>query len=169
MQDREAYIALNMIEGLGPVSVRRLIDTLGSPEAILEADRDALMEARGVGEKGALKIIAQRDSIDVEEEIDRAAEIGARIITPVDDEYPDALKAIHDPPLALYIRGQILPGDSKAIGIVGSRSTSHYGLSAADRLSYQLGQVGCRARPPFAIWPPKAFFAILSGIPATKA
>jgi len=131
-----------MIEGLGPVGVRRLIDTLGSPKAILEADREALMEARGVGEKVALKIIAQRDSIDAEEETEKAAEIGARIVTPADDEYPEALKAIHDPPLALYVQGRILPGDAKAIGIVGSRSTSHYGLSAADRLAYQLGQTG---------------------------
>jgi DNA processing protein len=142
MESSNAYIALNMIEGLGPVSVRRLIDTLGSPEAILDADRDALMEARGVGEKLALKIITRREDIEINEELEKVAEIGARIITPVDDEYPDSLKAIHDPPLALYILGQILPGDAKAIGIVGSRSTSHYGLSAADRLSYQLGKVG---------------------------
>ncbi|VGO21471.1 DNA processing protein DprA [Pontiella sulfatireligans] len=131
-----------MIEGLGPVSVRRLIDCLGSPKAILEADRETLMEARGVGEKLALKILVQRDSIDAFEEIDKAADAGARIITPVDDEYPEALKAIHDPPLALYIKGRLLPADVKAIGIVGSRSTSHYGLNAADRLAYQLGQTG---------------------------
>ncbi|WP_372808423.1 DNA-processing protein DprA [Pontiella sp.] len=142
MQDREAYIVLNMIEGLGPVSVRRLIDCLGSPKAILEADREALMKARGVGEKLALKILSQRDAIDAAEEIDKAADFGARIVTMVDDEYPAALKAIHDPPLALYIRGRFLPEDSKALGIVGSRSTSHYGLSAADRLAYQLGQTG---------------------------
>jgi len=142
MDQRNAYIVLNMIEGLGPVSVRRLIDVLGSSNAIFEADREALMEARGVGEKLALKIIAQRDSIDVDEEIEKVAEIGARIVTPVDDEYPEALKAIHDPPLTLYVLGRILPGDAKAIGIVGSRSTSHYGLSAADRLAYQLGQTG---------------------------
>ena len=142
MEQRNAYIVLNMIEGLGPVSVRRLTDVLGSPKAILEADRETLMEARGVGEKLALKIIAQRDSIDFEEEVETAADFGARIITPVDDEYPDALKTIHDPPLALYILGRILPKDGKAIGIVGSRSTSHYGLTAADRLAYQLGQVG---------------------------
>ena len=142
MQQREAYIVLNMIEGLGPVSVRRLIDVLGSPKAILEADREALMQARGIGEKLALKIVVQRDGLSAEEEIDKAAEIGARIITPFDDEYPDALKAIHDPPLALYILGCMLPEDSKAIGIVGSRATSTYGLSAADRLAYQLAQTG---------------------------
>ena len=142
MQERDAYILLNRIEGLGPVTVRRLIDCLGSPKAILEADREALMEARGVGEKLALKILVQRDSIDVAEESEKAADFGARIITQLDDEYPEALKTIHDPPLALYVRGRFLPEDAKALGIVGSRSTSHYGLSAADRLAYQLGQVG---------------------------
>lgn len=142
MQDRETYIILNMIEGLGPVSVRRLIDALGSPKAILEADREALMEARGIGEKLALKILVQRDDIDATVEIEKAADVGARIITPLDDEYPDTLKAIHDPPLALYVRGRIQSEDAKSIGIVGSRSTSHYGLSAADRFAYQLGQVG---------------------------
>jgi len=142
MEQREAYIVLNMIEGLGPVSVRRLIDLLGSPKAILEADREALMEARGVGEKLALGIIAQRDSLDAGAEIKKAEAVGARIITPLDGEYPAALKAIHDPPLALYVRGRLLPEDAKALGIVGSRSTSHYGLNAADRLAFQLGQVG---------------------------
>ncbi len=142
MQDREAYIVLNMIEGLGPVSVRRLVDALGAPKAILEADREALMQARGVGEKLALKIMVQRDDLDAGAEIKKAAECGARIITPLDDEYPDALKTIHDPPLALYIRGGMLPEDAKSLALVGSRSTSHYGLSAADRMAYQLGQVG---------------------------
>lgn len=142
MQDRDAYIVLNMIEGLGPVSVRRLVDQLGTPKAILEADREELMKARGVGEKMALKIIVQRDDLDAETETKKAATAGARIITPLDDEYPDALKSIHDPPLALYVRGKLLPDDAKALGIVGSRATSHYGLSAADRLAYQLAQVG---------------------------
>lgn len=142
MEQRSAYIVLNMIEGLGPVSVRRLVDVLGSPKAILEADREALMKARGVGEKLALKILVQRDGIDFEAELEKAADIGARIVTPLDEEYPEALKAIHDPPLALYVLGRILPQDSKAIGIVGSRATSHYGLTAADRLAYQLGQTG---------------------------
>ena len=142
MEQREAYITLNMIEGLGPVSVRRLVDALGSPKAILEADHEALMKARGVGEKLALKIITQRDRIDAKAEIGKAADADVRILTPLDEEYPEALKTIHDPPLALYVRGHFMSEDDKALGIVGSRSTSHYGISAADRLAYQLGRVG---------------------------
>ena len=139
---REAYITLNMIEGLGPVSVRRLIDALGSPLAILEADREALMTARGVGEKLAVKILSQRDSIDARKELERATEMGVQLFTPVDEAYPEALKAIHDPPLALYVKGTLLPEDAQSMAIVGSRSTSQYGLSAADRLAYQLVQTG---------------------------
>jgi DNA processing protein len=142
MEQRNAYIILNLIEGIGPVSVRRLIDALGSPKAILEADREALMKVHRVGEKLALKILTQRDNLAAETEIDRAAKIGARIITPIDEEYPEVLKTIHNPPLALYILGRILPQDAKAIAIVGSRATSHYGLTAADRFAYQLGQTG---------------------------
>lgn len=142
MQDREAYIILNRIEGLGPVSVRRLIDALGSPRAILEADREELMKARGVGEKLALKIISRRDDVELDAEFERADKAGAHIITPLDDEYPTALKAIHDPPLALYVWGELLPEDEKALGMVGSRSTSNYGLASADRLASQLAQTG---------------------------
>lgn len=142
MNDREAYILLNMIGGLGPVSVRRLIDALGSPKAILEADREALVSARGVGEKMALQIETQREELDVSKEQERAADVGAQIITPLDDVYPAALKTIHDPPLALYVQGNLLPEDKKALAVVGSRATSHYGLTSADRLSYQLVQSG---------------------------
>ncbi|MCF7849427.1 MAG: DNA-processing protein DprA, partial [Kiritimatiellales bacterium] len=125
MDQRNAYIVLNMIEGIGPVSVRRLIDALGSPRAILDADREALMQAKGVGEKIALKVVAQRDSLNAEEEIEKAAELGFRIITPLDAEYPEALKTIHDPPLALYVSGALEPKDKRSIAIVGSRATSH--------------------------------------------
>ena len=49
MTSRLAYIALNMIDNLGPVRVRSLVEALGSPEAILQAGREDLMRARGIG------------------------------------------------------------------------------------------------------------------------
>ena len=42
MTEREAYIGLNMMEGLGPVRVRALVDAVGSPQAVFEADEEAL-------------------------------------------------------------------------------------------------------------------------------
>lgn len=142
MTSREAYIGLNMITGLGPIKVRALIDFLGSPEAVFQADAAELMQVRGVGDKLCESICSQRDSVDMSGEIERASDLGVRLITPLDTEYPEILKTIHDPPLALYVKGSLEDADQHAIGVVGSRKATHYGLSVADRLSYQLAQTG---------------------------
>lgn len=142
MTDRDAYIALNMMDGLGPVKVRALIDFLGSPQAVFEVDGARLCKVRGIGEKLCANLLAQRDEIDPSAEIERAAASGARILTPLDDEYPDSLRSIYNPPLALYIRGHLLPEDQRALGMVGSRKATHYGINVADRFAYQLAQTG---------------------------
>jgi DNA processing protein len=131
-----------MMEGLGPARVRALIDFLGSPQAVFEADGDELQRVRGIGEKLRYSILEQRIQIDPVAEIEQAEELGVRVLTPLDVEYPEALRSIHDPPLALYIRGSFLTADSQAIGIVGSRKATHYGLNVADRMAYQLAQTG---------------------------
>jgi len=55
--------------------------------------------------------------------------------------YPAALRQIHDPPLALYIRGSV-PIEGAAVAVVGSRHASRYGLQTAERLSYELALRG---------------------------
>lgn len=142
MTNRQATIALNMMEGLGPIKVRALIDFLGSPQAVFETDGDELQQVRGIGEKLRYSILEQRTQLDPVAEIQKAKELGIRIITPLDVEYPEALKAIHDPPLALYVRGSFVPADDHSLGIVGSRKATHYGLNVADRMAYQLAQTG---------------------------
>ncbi|MDD3275589.1 MAG: DNA-processing protein DprA [Kiritimatiellales bacterium] len=142
MTDREAYIALNMIEGIGPVTVRALIDTLGSPSAVFDPELSDLRMAKGVGIKLSEAILNQRTQVDPKAELEKADELGVRILTPLDEEYPAALKTIYDPPLALYVRGAFLPKDRHALGMVGSRKCTHYGLSVTDRLAYQLAQTG---------------------------
>lgn len=59
-----------------------------------------------------------------------------------DNEYPDNLKDIYDPPATLYVKGSILPQDKIAIAIVGTRLASYYGLSTAERLAYDLALKG---------------------------
>jgi len=53
-----------------------------------------------------------------------------------------SLKNIYDPPVALYVKGEILPEDDIAIAIVGSRKASFYGMQTAERLGYELASRG---------------------------
>ena len=142
MESRRAFIALNMMEGMGPVRVRALTEALGSVAAIFTADEKTLQRARGIGPDLAARTVRNRDVVDVEAELEKAASLNIRIITSLDPEYPALLKEMHDPPLAVYVRGRIEESDRSAIGIVGSRRASHYGLNTTDRLSYQLVKVG---------------------------
>jgi len=140
--EREAYIVLNRMEGIGPVRVRELLNCLGSASAILEASREELCQARGVGQTLAENLLRQTDQADPEAEIRRAAAHGAEIVTRADESYPKALLSIHDPPLALYVKGTLSTADQHAIAVVGSRRCTHYGTQTADRLSFQLAKQG---------------------------
>jgi DNA processing protein len=142
MDARTAYITLNMMDGIGPVKVRAMIDALGSPEAILSSHSDALRGVKGIGPELARRITSPEERPDAEAEIRRAGKLGARIVTFLDDEYPARLKEIHDPPLALYVRGTFEAADRHSIAIVGSRRTTLYGRTVADRLAYQLAKAG---------------------------
>ena len=142
MTPRDAYIALNLLDSVGPVRVRNLIKALGSPEAVFNASESDLLQAEGIGREVAKKICAQRGSADPAAEEQKAARHGVRIVSFVDDEYPEPLKNIYDPPLALYVRGTLEKRDRHAISVVGTRTPSHYGVGVADRLSYQLAKAG---------------------------
>ena len=142
MTEREAYIALNMMAGIGPVSVRSLVSAFGSAQAIWTADKSALTSVRGVGSELAQKIMDQRDRLDPVREEQDAVRRGYRVLTPLDPDYPVRLKEIHDPPLALYLWGTLEQKDRHSVAVVGSRRTTHYGLEVAERLSYQLVQAG---------------------------
>lgn len=142
MTPRDAYIALNMMDGMGPVRVRNLIAAVGSAEAIFEADEAALLTAEGVGREMAKRIMEQRGTVDPAGEEDKARRHHARIVSFVDEDYPKPLRNIYDPPLALYVRGTLEKRDRHSVAVVGTRTPTHYGSSVTDRLSYQLAKAG---------------------------
>ncbi|MBL7077201.1 MAG: DNA-protecting protein DprA [Kiritimatiellae bacterium] len=142
MQERDAYVALNLMERVGPVTVRSLVQALGSATAIFEASKPDLLGVKGVGAGLAESIQRQCRRIDWQGEQERAAAKGIRIITPMDPEYPEALSRIYDPPLALYVRGTLQEGDKHAMAIVGTRRGTHYGRDTAKRFASGLAQAG---------------------------
>lgn len=139
---RDAYVVLNRIEQIGPVRVRALCEALGSPEAVLDASESALASVKGIGPKLAAGIAAQRGRLDARREEEAAGALGARLLTPVDEEYPAPLRNIYDPPLCLYVLGRLTKKDDQALAVVGTRRATHYGAAQADRLSYLAAKAG---------------------------
>ena len=101
MNNLEASVALNMIPQMGPVRLRRLLERFGSAESILLARGEQLTAVDGVGCTLADNITRWQDFADPAAELKKAADLGALVITAQDDEYPSALREIHDPPIVL--------------------------------------------------------------------
>lgn len=142
MDSREALVALNMVEHVGPVRVRQLLQHFGEASAILCASRQQLLQVHGIGEDTAEAIANWEKTVDLKGELKRIAEFGCHILTQHDEEYPEHLREIYDPPIVLYVKGRITSKDKNSVAIVGSRQTTHYGLETSRKLGYQLAYVG---------------------------
>jgi DNA processing protein len=142
MDSREALVALNMIEHVGPVRVRQLLEHFGEASAILGASRPQLRQVRGIGEDTADAIANWEKTVDLPGELKRIADFGCHILIQTDEAYPALLRQIYDPPVVLYVKGQLTPSDKNAVAMVGSRMTTHYGIETARKLAYQLAYVG---------------------------
>ena len=137
-----AILSLALTPGIGGVSFRALLDHFGSAEAVVSATSAQLAEVRGFSRKRAEEIVRARGGIDVEAELSAAAERGVRIVPYGAAEYPVALTYLAAPPPVLYVRGRLVPEDSRAFAIVGSRRSSLYGQEQAERFAAGLARAG---------------------------
>ncbi len=142
MDSREGLVALNMVEHVGPVRVRQLLEYFGDAPAILKASKSQLLQARGIGEDTADAIARWEKTIDLTGELKRVADYGCHVLTQADSDYPELLRQIYDPPIVLYVKGQLTAKDKNAVALVGSRMTTHYGIEVARKLAYQLAYIG---------------------------
>jgi DNA processing protein len=135
--DRDALIIINMIPGIGPIRVQDLLTRFEKPSNILSLSRGDLSSVPGIGGKLADAVISWKESVKYEEEIALVEKAGVKIVTQIDPEYPPLLKEIYDPPVVLYVRGELPDpdGNTHMLGVVGSRRFTHYGRKMADLIA----------------------------------
>ena len=144
METREALIALNLIPGLGSVTIHRLLAAFESPEQIFRASPVALKEILGrFGTEEVIGRILSGDSgTELSAELRRTERAGVQMTTLLDESYPGLLKSIPDPPPILYVKGTLLEEDEAAVAVVGTRRATPYGLNAARHFGRALAQCG---------------------------
>jgi DNA processing protein len=119
-----------------------LLEHFGDAPAILQASRQQLLRVRGIGEDTAEAIAHWEKTIDLNGELKRIADFGCHVLTQADADYPELLRQIYDPPIVLYVKGELGAKDKNAVAMVGSRMTTHYGIEVARKLAYQLAYLG---------------------------
>lgn len=137
-----AALRLMLISGIGPITRKALVEFFGSPQGVLAAPVSELRKVAGIGPKLASSIFLEKDKIDVDDELRVCREHQISILVEGRDDYPTMLAEIHDPPGALFVKGQLVPQDSMSVAIVGTRHATQYGLQQAERLASGLARAG---------------------------
>lgn len=133
-------IGLSHFAPFGSRTYPRLFEALDTYEAIWSAPYSQL-RALEISEQTATKFVDYREQVDLQKLVDSVSALGIDTVDRDDPRFPAALKTIHDPPIILYVRGQ-LPNTDQMIGIVGSRDATPYGLKTARHFSSELSKAG---------------------------
>lgn len=135
MTFNEAWVALSLVQHIGNKTIERLLENFGSCESILSATQDDLMQIKGIGQKIADAIV----TINLEtvgHNIEKWQSAGVNIIPQGDEDYPEILNTIPDPPLTLFVRGNYQPEQwQNAVAIVGTRHPTTQSIDLARKLA----------------------------------
>ncbi len=119
-----------------------LVRVFGDPETLYFAPDSSFTQIPELTAAGKTAL-ADKDLRAAEQILRNCRKNGIRILTYQDAAYPARLKNIPDPPLVLYYKGTLPDFDGlPAIGVVGTRKASAYGLNIAGRLGYQIARCG---------------------------
>ena len=135
-----SWLQLSLTPGLGPATLRKLLQQFGLPQAVLARKRSELASIAPAAALAAL------DSEPVAKAVARAlawaAEAGHAVITLADETYPRLLLEIADPPPLLYARGRAELLQRSALAVVGSRNATQQGTANAEAFARTLSEAG---------------------------
>jgi DNA processing protein len=135
-------LALVLVQGVGPVMIRSLLNEFGTASAAIRAGLTRIKQVDNVGPKLAEKIARAGDNPNIEQELKLCREHGVTVILQSDDDFPEAIRGLNDCPAMLFVKGKIEPIDRLAVGVVGSRRSTHYGRRMAEKFSTSLARSG---------------------------
>ncbi len=143
-QDIYYLLLLSSISGIGHARLRTLVSKFGSPENVFSASLHQLLATEGFDRKNAEKILdpAQRDPKFVDAQLKLMEQYRTKIVTLWDEDYPENLKNIFDPPAYLFVRGTLAESDRYSLAIVGTRESTAYGKLMTETIVKELALRG---------------------------
>lgn len=136
----KAWLALSLTKGLGGESARRLLKEFASPEAIFNASSLSLKSI--VKPSVAVALGNGIDEARLNESLAWLNDPNNHLVTLADQDYPQSLLNIPDPPILLYVKGRLDLLNHTGLGIVGSRNATPQGINNAENFARTLSDAG---------------------------
>ncbi|MCD4755428.1 MAG: DNA-processing protein DprA [Deltaproteobacteria bacterium] len=142
LEELKAWIGLQLVPGVGNITLRRLVGHFGSAKTVWDAGPADFSEIVRLPAQVQDVLAKGPDEKALERSIDVLDRVGAWTITFLSKDYPSLLNEIQNPPALLHGIGDPSFLKKRAVAVVGSRYPSSYGLDVARMLSSELVQHG---------------------------
>jgi len=127
-------LALLRVEGVGDIVAKRLINHLGSAEAVFNAKKSQITAIEGIGEVVYNNLKNKAVFALAEAEVKYIQSSGIKPLHYLEKDYPERLKHCIDGPVVLLSSGNISLEGRKVISIVGTRQMTSYGSDFCRKL-----------------------------------
>jgi DNA processing protein len=142
-EDWKTWLRLMQTPGVGVGTARKLLLAFGLPERIFNA---SFVDLRQCVDEKIAHALSQTIAIDIQRQIEITDlwldQPNNHIVCLADAQYPKLLLEIPDPPILLYVKGQVELLGNPSIAIVGSRNATAQGISNAERFAESLSRGG---------------------------
>ena len=136
------WVWLSEVKGLTNRSKLLLLDHFGTPENVYYADEDEYRLVPGI-EPRQIALLTEKSTEQADRILGACSRLGLRLLTMQDADYPTRLRNIFEPPVLLYVKGNLPVIDEEvAIAMVGTRKATPYGVEAAEKIAYGLCRQG---------------------------
>ncbi|MDQ0217088.1 DNA-protecting protein DprA [Peribacillus cavernae] len=143
MNIREKLIHLHHCRGIGWKAIRKVLKHDPALTSLYDWPMNTWQEVLPLTLPKLQLFLEDLHSIDIEKLIRQYSANQIDCMTIMDDDYPFLLKQIFDPPWVLYVKGQRdLLAEAPALGVVGARKPSSYGIEALKMILPPLVQKG---------------------------
>ena len=142
MSQLRYWVWLASVDGVRTISLCRVLEHFGGAMEAYFAPEERLSELEDLSPQER-RALSDRSLERTEQILALCQEKNIRILTLHDAAYPDRLRQIADPPLVLYVRGNLpFLDELPTIAIVGTRKASAYGINVATRLGQEITSYG---------------------------
>lgn len=142
MTELEALVILTMTPYLGSIKIRHLLKRFGSALKALQASSDEVSQILGLEPKMTNSWGDWKKDRKWEENLEMAARSKVELVPFTSSNYPQCLLILKDPPLLLYVKGEVKRCDLNGLAVIGTRNPSLYGRTLAERISRELAEKG---------------------------
>lgn len=128
------------LQTLNRIQKKKLLELFQNPNNIFKLKKEELLNLKFLKQSNIEEILQNRDLILIAKYENYMNKMGIKMINLTDNNYPQKLKNIYDPPISLFFKGNLSLLNEFSIAIIGCREASTYGLKIAKQMAYELSE-----------------------------